>query len=986
MGFETWHLLLLGLTYLLTLFGIAYIADRGWIPSRLIRHPVVYVMSLGVFASALAFYGVVGVAHDYGYAFLNYYFGIAAFFVVGPLMLLPIQRICQANQLASLADLLTFRYRSQWAGVLVTLFLTLSVLPLTALQIKAVSDTAQILTQPDSSSDLLGTPPFGLAFIFCVVITIFTMLYGAEQSSFRKRHNGMVLAIAFETLIKTLALLLIGGAAIFGIFGGIDGLDQWLLEHPQPLFESSQRRTESMGRTLMLVSFAAAIGLPHMFHMTLAEKPSRSALQASRWGMPLLLLVMSLPVLPILWGALSRGLTLPPEYFTLGIGISLHSPTLSAIAYIGGLSAASGVIIVSTLALASMWLNHLILPFYQPDINRDIYRWLLWVRRALIAAIILGGYMFYRAFAVQGNLSALGLAAFSAVLQFLPGVLALLFAPNINRNGFIAGLVGGLIAWFATLFLPSLTQTNLPLLGEWLGRDSFESIWSLSVLLCFGLNVLVMMLVSAISETSEEERAAAELCSVGNISRPQRQSLAFESPDAIRRALATALGSTISQREVDRALQDLGFTIDESRPYALRQLRNQIEANLSGLFGATVAHDTVQRSLPYSGGVLATQDIHLLESRLAGGQFELSGLAEGLDSLRHFYRQTLLDLPMGVCILARDHEIVLWNEAMEELSGIAASFITGALADNLTSPWSDLLLDFAANGDQHQLKQELAIDQSRRWIMLHKTQGTLGEAPVGDTVILVEDITETQLLEDELIHSERLASVGRLAAGVAHEIGNPVTGIASLAQNLREESSHPETRELADDIVTQTVRISAIVQTLVNFSHGGTQHESPIEESVSLEDCADQAIKLLQLDKDSTAVIFLNECDPAHRVLGNRQRLIQVFVNLLGNARDACLAAQVIKIYSQRENDSSVSAMIEDPGCGIEAEQIEHIFEPFYTSKEPGKGTGLGLALVYNIIDAHGGNIQVESPTDSVAGTGTRISLILPVGEPGKAN
>ncbi len=967
MSFETWQILLLGLAYLLTLFGIAYSTDRGWIPARLVRHPAVYVMSLGVFASALAFYGMVSVAHDYGFDFLNYYLGIGVFFLFGPLFLSPLQRICQNNQLASLADLLTFRYRSQWAGVLVTLFLTLSMLPLLALQIKAVTDTAQILTTSGPGAN----PPVGLAFIFCAIITVFTMLYGAKQTSFRERHNGMVLAIAFETLIKTLVFLAIGLASIFGLFGGFEGLENWLAENPQPVFEAHAENSTSMGRTLMLVSFAAAVGMPHMFHMTFSEQPTRRARRASTWGLPLLLLLLSLPVLPILWGALSQGLDLPPEYYTLGIGLALESRTLSALAYIGGLSAASGIIIVSTLALASMCLNHLILPFYQPDINKDIYRWLLWIRRALIGTIILCGYLFYRAFAEQGNLSVLGLAAFSAVLQFLPGVLALLFAPDINRKGFIAGLVGGLGIWMVTLFLPALGQTGALIPGLLPGDADLEQNWPSIVLLCLGINLFLMIVVSAVSTASEDEKAAAELCSADKLERSKRQTLAFDSALAIRVALAGALGNAVAQREVDRALQDLQLEPDESRPYALRRLRDQIEVNLSGLFGATVAHDTVKRLLPYNAGgdPLATEDIHLLESRLAGRATELTGLAEGLDSLRRFYRQTLLDLPMGACILGRDHEILLWNGAMELLSGIPSSYITGALADNIPAPWASLLLDFARNRDSHQQKLDLTLEGSSRWLTLHKTH-----SPAGDTIILVEDITETHMLEDELIHSERLASVGRLAAGVAHEIGNPVTGIASLAQNLREESDDADVRELADDIVTQTERISAIVQTLVNFSHGGKHREAVTEESVSLFECANEAIKLLRLDKDATTIIYVNNCDGLHLALGNQQRLTQVFVNLLSNARDACQNGQTVIVSSQVIDRYTVAATVSDPGYGIAQAELEHIFEPFFTTKEPGKGTGLGLALVYSIVEDHGGTIQV----DSTQGVGTDFTLKLP--------
>ncbi len=987
MGLDVADIFALGLVYVLTLFGIAYSTDRGWIPNQLVRHPIVYVMSLGVFASALAFYGVVGLAHDYGYDFLNYYLGIAGFFLLGPLLLMPLQRICRANQLASLADLLTFRYRSQWAGALVSIFLTISVLPLMALQIKAVTDTVQILTS-SSNSQLAPSvlPQFGVALVFCAVIILFTMLYGAKHATPGHRHNGLVLAIAFETLVKSLALAIIGCASIFGIFGGLEGLDRWLGENPEVLQQLKNHNADGMGRVLMLISFATAVGMPHMFHMTFSENPTRHSLQASVWGMPLLMLVLSVPVLPILWGAMAQGVELPPEYYTLGIGISLDSPLLCAITFIGGLSAASGVIVISTLALASMCLNHLILPFFQPGISTDIYRWIVRVKRSLIATIILGGFLFYTTFAPQGNLSALGISGFSAALQFLPGTVALLFAPSVNRKGFVAGLASGMLAWLFTLFLPALTTVEPALLNLISGFGQPENNWPRLILLCFSVNIIVMVLVSAITSTSEDEKAAAELCSVDKLARPQRQSLAFGSPKAIRQALATALGKNVAQREVDKAMQALQLKEDESRPYALRRLRDQIEANLSGLFGATVAHDTVKRLLPYnaSSGLIKNEDINLVETRLEREQQQLTGLAAGLDSLRRFYRQTLLDLPMGACILGRDHEIVLWNGALEKLSGIPSDYVTGALADNMPPPWGQLLLDFAAGDNDRQQKRDLLIDNVRRLVNLQKTHS--GTDHSGDTIILVEDVTEAQLMEDELIHSERLASVGRLAAGVAHEIGNPVTGIACLAQNLRAESEDPELIEIAEDILTQTERISAIVQTLVNFSHGGKHTEIQTKDSVCLYDCVNEAIKLLLLDKESRPVSYLNSCDGQYLVIGNQQRLTQVFLNLLSNARDACLPNQQIVISSWLVNQQTVAAAVTDPGSGIDPVKLEHIWEPFFTTKDPGQGTGLGLALVYSIVEAHEGRVRVESPVGKDASAGTRFIIELPRSHQGNSS
>ena len=244
----------------------------------------------------------------------------------------------------------------------------------------------------------------------------------------------------------------------------------------------------------------------------------------------------------------------------------------------------------------------------------------------------------------------------------------------------------------------------------------------------------------------------------------------------------------------------------------------------------------------------------------------------------------------------------------------------------------------------------------------------------GCGVILIEDITDLQLLEQELVHNTRLASIGRLAAGVAHEIGNPVTGIACLAQNLRYENDEEERIETADAILSQTERISRIVQSLVTFAHTGNKSTKDFHR-VNIYECANEAIHLLSLQKDRKPIEYSNTIDPDAVIWGDSQRLIQVFVNLLGNANDASPEYSAISICSRIEEDR-LEIDITDEGMGIPKEHIEQVMEPFFTTKETGKGTGLGLSVVFSIIEEHQGNIHITSPV--AQGKGTRFTIQLP--------
>jgi len=242
------------------------------------------------------------------------------------------------------------------------------------------------------------------------------------------------------------------------------------------------------------------------------------------------------------------------------------------------------------------------------------------------------------------------------------------------------------------------------------------------------------------------------------------------------------------------------------------------------------------------------------------------------------------------------------------------------------------------------------------------------------TVILVEDLTETHMLEAELAHSERLAMIGRLAAGVAHEIGNPVTGIACLAQIIRDEEPNPDTLKSVEEILEQTKRVSVIMRSLVEFSHSG--HDDSDRAEIELVRCIDDAVRLVTLSGRGKEVNCENHCPDNLTVYGDRQRLVQVFVNVLSNAIDASPPQSVVQIHAVN-NDDMVTIQIRDRGHGIPADKLEEIFEPFFTTKQPGEGTGLGLSLVYNIVKEHGGDINVVSEVDH----GTVVSIRLPVRE-----
>jgi len=270
----------------------------------------------------------------------------------------------------------------------------------------------------------------------------------------------------------------------------------------------------------------------------------------------------------------------------------------------------------------------------------------------------------------------------------------------------------------------------------------------------------------------------------------------------------------------------------------------------------------------------------------------------------------------------------------------------------------------------------IELESSPAWFNFHRTWINVEEpGNLSDQVILLENITERLQLDEELMHTERLASVGRLAAGVAHEIGNPVAGIACLAQDMREETDNPVATEAADLILEQTKRISRILHSLIGYSRSG---EGFSHEEVNVRNLVAHAIDLLRLQRDDRAVGFVNNMPNGLLTRGDPHQLTQLFLNLLSNARDASEDKSLILITGHTEKSTTSEHLVLsviDSGQGIDKELQAKVLEPFYTTKDVGQGAGLGLSLVYSIVQSHNGSMHIHSPVKNNRGTCIEITL-----------
>jgi Na+/proline symporter len=669
MNFELWQLFVTGVGYLALLFIIAWSVDNKASLSQLARHPLTYSLSLGVYATSWSFYGSVGFAERQGYNFLTIYLGVTLAYLLSPLLFAPMLKLSKEHQLTSLADLFAFRYQSQWVGIVVTLFMLLGTLPYIALQIHAVTESMQVLTHEAT--------PMTIALGFCITLILFAILFGARHSSSREKHEGLVVAIAFESIIKLFALIAVGLFALFGVFDGFSGLEQWLAENPQKQTELMQPVLGSSWNSLIFLSFTAALFLPRQFHMGITESFDRQSIWTASWAFPLLLLLLNLPIPIILWAGQSIQTATPADFYVLGITLHSEHTLLPLFTFIGGLSAASAMMIVTTLALAAMVMNHFVLPLIFPhkiSTETNIYKRLLQGRRILIAIIIMAGFAFYLLISKHQGLAQLGLISFVAVAQFLPGMIGLLFWARANRKGFLYGLLAGSSIWAYALLLPLLTDSGILPVSIYYYIPAFTDLvhnadkWGAVTFWSLSANALLFVIASILFKASEAETENAANCCSMSLTPPKGR-LVLRSIEQIKEQLASLIGEKMSSIEVKTALNDLSMDENETNPVQLRQLRERIERNLSGLIGPLLAKVVVNEKLALDTDTrdFFAKSFRFMENQLEDSKTRLEGVAVELDEMRRYHRQVLQDLPLGVCSIGHHGEVLNWNKAIESL-------------------------------------------------------------------------------------------------------------------------------------------------------------------------------------------------------------------------------------------------------------------------------------------------------------------------------
>ncbi len=898
--------------YVGLLFAIAYYGDKRADAGRsIIANPYIYALSLAVYCTSWTFYGSVGRAATSGIGFLPIYLGPTLMAVLWWYVMLKMIRISKANRITSIADFIASRYgNSQLLGGLVTIIAVIGIIPYISLQLKAVSNSFSIILKypaiaaPDSQAaiPLLADNTFYIA----LLLAAFAILFGTRHLDASERHEGLVAAIAFESVVKLLAFLAVGIFATFALYDGFEDIFTSAIEYPQ-LANLLDFNAASVNYTswasLTFVSMLAIMFLPRQFQIAVVENVDERHLNKAMWLFPLYLLAINIFVLPIAFAGLMHfpAGNIDADTFVLTLPMAHQHASLTLFVFIGGLSAATGMVIVEAIALSTMVCNNFAMPvLLRLNVLRlheraDLSALIVGIRRGAILGVLLLGYAYFRLAGEAYALVSIGLISFAAVAQFAPAIFGAMFWKSATRRGAISGLCAGFLVWAYTLLLPSFAKSGwLPLDFIVHGLFGIELLRPLQLFGLTGLddithslfwsmlfNIGAFVGISVMSTPSVAEQIQA------NLFVDAHGESGFRRPESLRGdasvgELITLVGRFLGQRRAQEA-----FAVYAQQRGAESATELGADADL----------------------------IHFAETLLAG--------AIGAGSARVVVASVVQEEPLGI-----DKVMNILDEASQVLA-------------------------YSRELEQKSRELEIATTELRS---------------------ANQRLQELDRLKDDFVST------------VTHELRTPLTSIRAFSEILHDNPAldTDQRGKFLGIIIKESERLTRLINQVLDLAKIESGNAEWHSEEFDMREVIDDALSATsQLFKEKDVAVEVQLPPDLPTVVADRDRLMQVMLNLLSNAAKFCNDRDGRVIVSIAHAADTLRIDVEDNGIGISGEDQRVIFEKFRqvgdTLTQKPQGTGLGLPICREIIRHFGGKLWVVS----APGLGARFSFTLPL-DPGR--
>lgn len=609
--------IIISLLYLALLFGIAIYANKlSKAGKSLVNNPYVYSFSLAVYCTVWTFYGSIGKAEASGMGFVAVYLGPTVMAPVWYILMRKIILISKQLRVTSISDFIASRYgKSTMLGLITTLILIFGIIPYISIQLKAIDHSFEIMTANASTDSFWDTSVFYRDKInyFTVLLATFTILFGTRSLDPNEQHEGLIAAIAFESMVKLIAFLAAGILVVYFIYNGMDDLfanGMQNIETAKLLTMDNQTSAASNWFWVLVLSAISVLFLPRQFHVSVVENHNISFLRKASWMFPLYMMLICFFVLPIaIAGKLSLPINAEPDMYILSLPLAYDFDWMALLVFIGGFSAAASMVVVEVISLSIMVSNHLVMPFILSAQASGNQRFmflsdrLLFIRRLVIVILIFLAYVFYKAVSNNFPLVSIGLISFTAILQLAPAAIGGMFWPKANEKGAAIGMVAGFFIWMITLPIPTLAQSGI--LSESIISEGYFSISWLKPFSLFGIqnvdqisnaciwsmlfNIGLYAVVSIFTNQTVEEMAQADLyVNIEKYSKsPDIEVIRREaSVQKLKHLLVRYLGSN-KARQLLKAFD--GKFSDKNDDFASQEFINYIEKSLTGAFGSASA-------------------------------------------------------------------------------------------------------------------------------------------------------------------------------------------------------------------------------------------------------------------------------------------------------------------------------------------------------------------------------------------------------------
>jgi Na+/proline symporter/CheY-like chemotaxis protein len=1022
-----WAVVGTALVYIGLLFAIASWADGNRTATLARSRPLIYALGLGVYCTSWTFYGSVGLATTRGFDFLTIYIGPIVMFAVAWPLVRRVVRVAKQQNITSVADFIASRHgKSQGVAALVAGVCVVGALPYVALQLKAVSSSIAAILGGESAPAFVSAPPIvgDMALLVALSLALFSILFGTRHIDATEHQHGMMFAIAAESAVKLLAFLAVGLYVTFGLFDGPADLIERAAASPAALAAVSRAPDGQAWVTMTLLSFCAALLLPRMFHVTVVENTSERDVRHAAWLFPLYLVAINLFVVPIaVAGLVTFGSgRVDADMFVLLLPLAGDAQIMSLVAFIGGLSAATAMVIVATVALSIMIANEVVMPALlkrralAARESEDMGRVILMVRRVAIVGVILLAYAYYKLAAANQALVQIGLLSFAAIAQLAPAFFGGLVWRGATARGATAGLVAGFVVWAYTLLLPSFAVSGL--VSAELLRDGPLGVAALRPQALFGLAFdplthgvfwsLLANIACYVGFSLARAPRAIELVQAGLFidegflpagDRLNLWRTAVTVQD-LQETVARFLGAERTAASFASFARDRGARLDPQGGADIQLLRHA-ERLLASAIGAASSR-LVLSLLLRRRNVSTKAALKLLDEASAAIQYNRDLLQTALD-----------EVGQGIAVVDRSLRLATWNRRFQSLLDLPAEIV------QVGAPLDRLFLALAERGEfgagepealaRERLAAFLALGQTHRSRLA--VAGVIVEMrtaplPDGGFVATFTDVTEqvraaetlaraNETLEarvrertEELVRlNEALArakaqadeaNIGKtkFLAAAGHDILQPLNAARLYVTSLVERDAPGEHKRLALNVDRSLEAVEEIIGTLLDISRLDAGALKPELTTFPL------GALLRQLEVEFAPVaaekgLAFKVVPTSLRVRSDRRLLRRLLQNLVSNAIKYTPSGKVL-LGCRRRGDRLV-VQTWDTGLGIPGDKLKLVFREFQRldkGARVARGLGLGLSIVERIGRVLDHPISVES----TPGGGSTFSVEVPIG------